>query len=196
MTLTWSNYYVYDPVLPMRKEIALVAFSSWECPACDWAATAPAGMPVEDYLEDHLWECRPLQESMRAVYPRLMANIVITSPVEGKNVGDPVTVKKDKAEWYVLHGYARYESDEESKDRLNATSVDAKHDPTLASNNPAPEGHGDIDVIATGAVVPPPAPETQVQAVEPERATDDLQAKDPNTERVEFEPAPETTVNQ
>lgn len=63
--------------------------------------------------------------------------VTLTSPVEGKDVGESYSGPRE--EWLVLHGYAARQTD---TDGVNATDVDAKDDPTLPENREDPPEDG------------------------------------------------------
>ena len=64
-------------------------------------------------------------------------SVILTSPVEGKDVGE--TYSGDREDWLVAHGYAARTGD---FDGVNVTDVPADKDPTLPENREAPPAQG------------------------------------------------------
>ena len=57
--------------------------------------------------------------------------------VKGRKSGETVDVPEGEGGWLVINGYASQASD--STDKVNATSVPAEKDPTVAENRESPE---------------------------------------------------------
>lgn len=64
--------------------------------------------------------------------------VITTQPIEGVESDTEVTVPKERGEWLVANGYAKLPDAKDEMFGHLTTSTEAKLDPTLAENRPAP----------------------------------------------------------
>ncbi|MEY2434767.1 MAG: hypothetical protein QOC92_4492 [Acidimicrobiaceae bacterium] len=90
-------------------------------------------------------------------------SIKLTQPVEGRDVGETISLDSGKEAWYVQNGYATRGDGEKDEDFGKfATSTDAEDDPTLAANRE--DTNADTPGVQTKTVSDSPADPTSQAA--------------------------------